>query len=145
MRTAMTDDQFIIHVLKNPTHDHELQMVLLEKRIGKKEKSLEGNELREDLNLRFERLPMQSKSGNESRANEEQSLIIAHFKGECRNCGLIGHKYVHCKARRYHGNRQSDVNPQPPYCVYYRKPVMLKSIASYKTEEIRLMERAITL
>ena len=34
MGSAMTDDQFMIHVLNNLTSDYELQMFLLEKRIG---------------------------------------------------------------------------------------------------------------
>jgi hypothetical protein len=45
-------------------------MVLLEERIGNKENPLEANELREKLNLRSERLSMQSESSNEIRANE---------------------------------------------------------------------------
>ena len=47
----MTDDQFMIHVLKNLTSEYELQMVLLEKRNGNKANPLEGDELREELNL----------------------------------------------------------------------------------------------
>jgi hypothetical protein len=46
-------------------------MVLLEKRIGNKENTLEFNELREELDLSFERLSMQSESSNESRENED--------------------------------------------------------------------------
>jgi hypothetical protein len=64
---------------------------------------------------------MKSESSNESRVNEEQAIIKAKFKGKCRNFGVLGHKSVHCKSRRNHGNRQSDANFQPPYCVYCRK------------------------
>jgi hypothetical protein len=52
----MTYDQFMIHVLNNLTSDYELQMVLLEKRIGSKANPLEADKLREELNLRFKRL-----------------------------------------------------------------------------------------
>jgi hypothetical protein len=127
MGSAVTDDQFMIHVLNNPTSDYELQMILLEQRIVNKENPLEFDELRKELNLRFERLSMQSESSNKSRANEEQDLITAKFKGKCRNCGVLGHNSVDCKARRNHGNRQSDVNPQPPYCVYCRKTGHVKA------------------
>jgi hypothetical protein len=44
MGSVRTDDHFIVHVLKNLTSDFELQMVLLEKRIGNKSKLLEVNE-----------------------------------------------------------------------------------------------------
>jgi hypothetical protein len=36
MLSAMTNDQFMIHVLNNLTSDYELQNVLLEKRIDNK-------------------------------------------------------------------------------------------------------------
>ena len=127
MGSAMTDDQFMIHVLNNLTSDYELQMVLLEKRIGNKENPLEVDELREELNLRFERLSTQNESNNESKANEEQALFTAQFKGKCRNCGVLGHKSIHCKARRNHNDRQNDGNPQPPYCVYCRKSGHVKA------------------
>jgi hypothetical protein len=51
MGSIMTDDQLLIHVLNNLTTDYELQMVLLEKRIGDKSNPLEVDELREELNL----------------------------------------------------------------------------------------------
>ena len=34
---------------------------------------------------------------------------------------------VYCKARRNHGDRQSDGNTQPPYCVYCRKSGHVKA------------------
>jgi hypothetical protein len=33
MGSAMTNDQFMIHVLNNSTSDYELQMILLEKKL----------------------------------------------------------------------------------------------------------------
>jgi hypothetical protein len=68
--SAMTDDQFMIHVINKLTSDYELKMVLLEKRLGNKENSLESYKLCEELNLRFKILFMQSESRNESRENQ---------------------------------------------------------------------------
>jgi hypothetical protein len=56
MGLAMTDDQFMIHLLNNMPSDYELQMALLEKRIGNKENPLEVNKLHGELNLQLERL-----------------------------------------------------------------------------------------
>jgi hypothetical protein len=64
MGSAMTDDHFMIHVLNNPTSDYELQMFLLEKRIGNKDNPLHVSKLRVKWNQRFERLSMQSESSN---------------------------------------------------------------------------------
>jgi hypothetical protein len=59
----------MIYLLNNPTSDYELQMVFLEKSIGNKEYPLEVNELCEGLNLRFERISIQSESSNKSIEN----------------------------------------------------------------------------
>jgi hypothetical protein len=40
MVSFMTDDQFMVQVLNSLTNEYELQMLLLEKRIGSKENSL---------------------------------------------------------------------------------------------------------
>jgi hypothetical protein len=85
MGLSVTDHQFMIHVLKNITSDYELQLVLLENRIVNEKNMLEVNEIREELNLRFERLSIQSEYSNESRSNEEQALITEQFKDKCLN------------------------------------------------------------
>jgi hypothetical protein len=41
MGSARTHDQFMIHVLNNLTSDYELEMALLEKRMGNNENMLE--------------------------------------------------------------------------------------------------------
>jgi hypothetical protein len=74
----------------------------------------------EELNLRFERLSMKFESRDESRENEKQGLITSQFKSKYCNYGLLGHNSVHFKAIRNQGNRQSDANSQPHYCVYCR-------------------------
>jgi hypothetical protein len=40
MGAFMTDDQLMLQVLNSSTNDYELQMLLLEKRIGSKENPL---------------------------------------------------------------------------------------------------------
>jgi hypothetical protein len=55
MGSFMTDDQFMVQVLKSLMNDYELQMSLLEKRIGSKENPLSIDELKEELSLRYER------------------------------------------------------------------------------------------
>jgi hypothetical protein len=56
MGSFMTDDQLMVQVLNSLTNGYELQMLLLEKRIGNKENPLTIDELKEELSLRYERL-----------------------------------------------------------------------------------------
>jgi uncharacterized protein YihD (DUF1040 family) len=60
----MTYYQFMIHLLKNATSDYELKIDFLEKLVRNKGFQREVKELREELNLRFERLLIQSVSRN---------------------------------------------------------------------------------
>jgi hypothetical protein len=87
MGSNMTNDQFIVQALNSLTSDYKLQMLLLEKQIGNKDNPLSIEELKEELNLRFERL---STSQNNN-LGEESALFTSQFKGKCRNCGKLGH------------------------------------------------------
>jgi hypothetical protein len=53
MRSAVTDDQLMIHELINLVSAYELQMALLEKTVRNKENPLEVTELCDKLNIRF--------------------------------------------------------------------------------------------
>ena len=48
----MTDEQFLIQVLNSLTSGYELQMTLMERRIGDKMNPLSIDELKENLNMR---------------------------------------------------------------------------------------------
>ncbi len=63
----------------------------MEKRIGDKERPLTVDEIRADLNLRFERLAMKSARNEDGEVVKEHALFIGQFKGKCRNCWQIGH------------------------------------------------------
>jgi hypothetical protein len=54
MGSDMTGEPFLIPVLKSLTGDCKLQMTLMEKYIGNKENLLSIDELKEDLNLRYD-------------------------------------------------------------------------------------------
>jgi hypothetical protein len=48
----------MIHTLNNLTSDYDLQLVLMERRVGDADKPLTVEEVRGELNLKFERLGM---------------------------------------------------------------------------------------
>jgi gag-polypeptide of LTR copia-type len=72
--SSITDNQFMIHILNNMTLDYELQLALMERRINDKLIPLTVDEIRDDLNLRFERLNM--KSNDESENEEHQDVAF---------------------------------------------------------------------
>jgi hypothetical protein len=79
----------MIHVLNNLTPDYDLQVVLLERRIGDVEQPLTVSEIRAELSLRFERINKNLNKDNGDNL-EEMALYGGQFKGKSRNCGKIG-------------------------------------------------------
>ena len=54
--SSISDNQFILHILNNMTADYHLQLAMMEKRLNYKSNLLTVDEIRDDLNLSFERL-----------------------------------------------------------------------------------------
>ena len=124
--SSISDNQFMIHILNNMTSDYDLQLAMMEKRINDKMNPLTIDEIRADLNLRFERLNMELSDDNENEGVEDLALFGGQFKGKCRNCGAIGHKAQDCKNKTQqngtnHGNSQNGA-----YCTYCRRSGHLK-------------------
>ena len=122
MSSTMSDDQFLIHILNNLTGDYELQVALLEKRIGNTSNPLTVDELREELNLKFERMNAKKDDGTDD-GDAEQALVSGQFKGKCHNCGKIGHKSVNCHLRK----DKPTVESKSVICHYCKKPGHKKS------------------
>ena len=66
MGSSISENQFMIHVSNNLTSDYDLQLALMEKRVGDAEKTLE---IKAELSLRFERLKM-----NKGETDEDEVL-----------------------------------------------------------------------
>jgi hypothetical protein len=58
----ISDNQFILHILNNMTDDYDLHLVMMENRVTDKSNPLTINEIRDNLNLRFERLLLLTRS-----------------------------------------------------------------------------------
>jgi gag-polypeptide of LTR copia-type len=121
MGSSMTDDQFMVQVLNSLTGDYELQMLLLEKRIGDKMNPLTIDELKEELNLRFERLSSKKESIKNDESGEEKALFTTQLKGKCRNWGKLGHKAAQCKLKQAKEEKHDII------CNYCKKPGHVKA------------------
>jgi gag-polypeptide of LTR copia-type/Zinc knuckle len=124
--SSITDNQFMTHILNNMTSDYDLQLALMEKRINDKSSPLTVDEIRDDLNLRFERLNMKSNHESENEEHHDVAVFGGRFKGKCRNCGMIGHKSRDCKNKfrqngGKNGGNQVNLN-NGAYCTYCRRP-----------------------
>ena len=64
MRYDMIDNQFILHVVNNLTEDYMNQVESLERRIGSPTDPIDIEDVREELNLKFERLKTRSGKGS---------------------------------------------------------------------------------
>ena len=111
MGSAITDDQFMMHVLGNLTSDYENQVERLEERIGNLKNALTIEDMRESLCLRYERL--KDREENESSDNEEHAMAAGKFKGKCNHCGMWGHTASTCRNRKNGGNGKGEGKQYP--------------------------------
>jgi hypothetical protein len=81
MGSSMTDEQFMIQILKNLTKEYKLQMLLLEKRIVDANNPLTIEELKEELTLRFEVLTSKTDSAKLKALFDEKALFMGSSKG----------------------------------------------------------------
>jgi hypothetical protein len=98
MKSTMSDDQFLLHLLNNLTKEYEPEVKDLEKRIGSSTDPLDIEEVREDLSLRYERL---GKTDDDSDSDDEEHALYVggQFKGRCNKCGKYGHKAAECRSK----------------------------------------------
>jgi hypothetical protein len=93
MHSSISDNQFMIHILSNLTLDYELQLVMMERRVGDIERPLTVEEIRRELSLCFDRLIISKAEGE---ILKEHAFFGGQFKSKCQNCGQLGHKSFQC-------------------------------------------------
>jgi gag-polypeptide of LTR copia-type len=97
----VSDKALILHVLNNLSDHYEMEVKMLEHKMQlykdqtpSKELSIE--EVRTELNLRYERL---KKAHGKHHVIEHALYMGGKFKGKCHWCGKIGHKASECRLK----------------------------------------------
>ena len=80
MDSIISDNQFMVHILNNLTSEYELQVAMMERRVGDAEKPLTIEEIRGELSLRFERLNLRSSNNREGEDLEENAFLAGSLK-----------------------------------------------------------------
>jgi hypothetical protein len=120
--SSISENQFMIHILKNLISDYILQLALMERRVGDVEKPLAIEDIRGELSLRFERMNMKVSDVKEGDNSEEAAFLNGKFKGKCRNCGQVWHKSFQCKNRGSHNGGNNGNASGDNFCSYCCKP-----------------------
>jgi hypothetical protein len=114
-------------MVNNLTEDYMNQVQNLERRIGSVTNPLDIEDVREELNLKFERLKTRGKN-NSNEDDDEHALFAGGNKSrsKCNHCGKFGHKSVDCysKGKSEKTNQGSNNGPGKfkGDCFYCKKP-----------------------
>eukprot|EP00980_Cylindrotheca_fusiformis_P015768 scaffold4574_cov47-Cylindrotheca_fusiformis.AAC.1 len=96
--SKMTDDELLEHALNSLPKEYELIVAKLEDRLGDKNEPLTIEDLREALNLKYQRMGFGNGGRRQNNAGEGEAAFFAGgFKGKCNSCGGWGHKAKDCK------------------------------------------------
>ena len=101
---SITEDDLIEHVLGNLPSVYDIEIHTLRKRLDDLDNPLTIEEVREELNLKFEMMNRRFR-GNPGGENEETALFAGGFKGKCNACGKFGHRARECRSK---GNPSSN-------------------------------------
>ena len=106
--SKMEDVDLMIHILNNMPKEYEISQAKLEDRLNDDIDPLTIEEIRTELNLRFQRMNIK-KVVDEDEEEEETALFAGSFKGTCHGCGKQGHKRPDCpenpKNNKFKGKR----------------------------------------
>ena len=101
---TITEDDLIEHILGNLPSVYDIEVHTLRKRLDQTVDPLTIEEVREELNLKFEMMNRRFR-GNPNQVEEETALFAGGYKGKCYACGKFGHRAKDCR-----GNNNSNNN-----------------------------------
>ena len=108
--STMSEDDLLEHALNNLPKEYDVVVSLAEKRLGSFSDPLTIDELRDNLNLRFQKLggtPGETGGKGNGSGRDNAALFAGGFKGKCNSCGRWGHKKINCPDNKDNDNKES--------------------------------------
>ena len=103
---TITEDDLIEHILGNLPSVYDIEIHALRKRLDQADDPLTIEEVREELNLKFEMMNRRFR-GNPSQVEEETALFAGGYKGKCYSCGKFGHRAKDCRGNNSNNNNNA--------------------------------------
>ena len=101
-----SDEELLEHALNNLPKEYEHVVAKLEDRLGDEKNPLTIEDLRDELNLKYERMGFRSGKGGKNSGNEgeDAAFFAGGYKGKCNACGEWGHKAKFCRKKKENDN-----------------------------------------
>ena len=104
-----SDEELLEHALNNLPKEYEHVVAKLEDRLGDASNPLTIEDLRDELNLKYERMGFRNGKGGGKHSGggndgEDAAFFAGGYKGKCNACGEWGHKAKFCKKTKQGGN-----------------------------------------
>ena len=115
----LSDEDVMEQVINNLPRSYDIVTIPMAKRIGARSNPLTINELRDELNLRFENLG--GNRSNDDGNSDETALFAGGFKGKCHNCGKHGHKSRDCPDKNKNNNNNNSSGGFNGTCNYCKE------------------------
>jgi hypothetical protein len=118
----LSEEDLLEHALNSLPKEYEIVVSKLEDRLGASIDPLTIVELRDALNLKYERIK-ETKNFVKDDEDSEIALYGGGFKGKCNNCGKIGHKSADCRDKK-NNNKKDKTGGKKKFdgeCFYCKK------------------------
>jgi hypothetical protein len=95
MKSEITDEDMMIHILNNLPKEYENLVEVAEQKLDDKSDPLDLEGLKTLLRRKYQRI---KRLDSENDKEEEALLTRGTYKGRCHKCGQWGHKRADCKS-----------------------------------------------
>ncbi len=127
---SISEDDLIENVLGYLPSVHDIEIHTLRKRLDDQNNPLSIEDVREELNLKFEMMNRQFRT-NSGGENEATALFAGGLKGKCNSCAKFGHCARDCRSKgttsqHRSGNKtdtitSNDNSDEEIVCLYCKK------------------------